>query len=152
MPIAVLSLVLLQRTLHVTTERKSDVRIDWFGATLLTAGVSVLLVWVSFAGSSFEWFSAESVLYVTAGLALLVATVIVESKVADPVIPLKIITERTTGLAIIASVAVGIGLFGATTFLGQYFQTARGFSPTEAGMLTIRWSWARSCRRSSPGS
>ncbi len=136
-PIAVLSLVLLQRTLHVTTERKSDVRIDWFGATLLTAGVSVLLVWVSFAGSSFEWFSAESVLYVTAGLALLVATVIVESKVADPVIPLKIITERTTGLAIIASVAVGIGLFGATTFLGQYFQTARGFSPTEAGILTI---------------
>ncbi len=136
-PIAVLSLVLLQRTLHMTTERKSDVRIDWLGATLLTAGVSVLLVWVSFAGSSFEWLSTESAVYVIVGLALLVATVIVESKVADPVIPLKIITERTTGLAIIASIAVGIGLFGATTFLGQYFQTARGFSPTEAGMLTI---------------
>lgn len=76
-------------------------------------------------------------LYVGAGIVLLVATLIVESKVADPIIPLKIVTERTTGLAIIASVAVGIGLFGATTFLGQYFQTSRAYSPTVAGLLTI---------------
>jgi MFS family permease len=61
----------------------------------------------------------------------------VESKVKDPILPIKIITERTTALAIIASIAVGVGLFGATTFLTQYFQTARGFDPTEAGLLTI---------------
>ncbi|MCD2095683.1 MDR family MFS transporter [Rhodococcus rhodochrous] len=138
-PIAVVALVLLQRTLHVATVRKENVSIDWFGATLITAAVSVLLVWVSFAGKAdyYEWFSAESALYVGAGIVLLVATLIVESKVADPIIPLKIVTERTTRLAIIASVAVGIGLFGATTFLGQYFQTSRAYSPTVAGLLTI---------------
>ena len=138
-PIAVVALVLLQRTLHVATVRKENVSIDWFGATLLTAAVSVLLIWVSFAGKAgyYEWISVESALYVGAGLALLAATLIVESKVADPIIPLKIVGERTTALAIIASVAVGIGLFGATTFLGQYFQTSRGYSPTVAGLLTI---------------
>ncbi|BDB60299.1 MULTISPECIES: MDR family MFS transporter [Rhodococcus] len=138
-PIAVVALILLQRTLHVATVRKENVSIDWFGATLITAAVSVLLVWVSFAGKAgyYEWFSLESALYVGAGIVLLVATLIVESKVADPIIPLKIVTERTTGLAIIASVAVGIGLFGATTFLGQYFQTSRAYSPTVAGLLTI---------------
>lgn len=138
-PLAVIALFLLQRTLHIETVRKDNVSIDWMGATLLTAGVSVLLIWVSFAGKAdyYAWLSKESVLYVVVGLALLGLMVLVESKVKDPILPLKIITERTTGLAIIASVAVGVGLFGATTFLTQYFQTARGFDPTEAGLLTI---------------
>ena len=56
---------------------------------------------------------------------------------AQPIIPLKIISERTTALAIVASVAVGIAMFGSSTFLGQYFQVARGATPTEAGLLTL---------------
>ncbi|MEV0292141.1 MDR family MFS transporter [Nocardia sp. NPDC050710] len=138
-PLAVIALVLLQRTLRLPTERKEGVSIDWLGAALLTGGVSVLLIWVSFAGKAgyYAWISPESALYVAVGLALLVATVWVESRAESPIIPLSIVTERTTGLAIIASIAVGIGMFGATTFLGQYFQTARGYSPTIAGVLTI---------------
>ncbi len=138
-PLAVVALVLVQRTLHIQTVRKQNVSIDWLGALLLTAGVSVLLVWVSFAGKAdyYAWFSRETAMLVGGGLLLLVLTVIVESRHSSPIIPLKIVTERTTGLAIIASIAVGVGLFGATTFLGQYFQTARGYSPTDAGLLSI---------------
>ncbi|WP_082392975.1 MDR family MFS transporter [Nocardia arizonensis] len=138
-PLAVIALLLLQRTLRLPTERKAGVSIDWLGAALLTAGVSVLLIWVSFAGKAghYDWISRESALYVGAGVALLAATLWVEARAASPIIPLPIVTERTTGLAIIASIAVGVGMFGATTFLGQYFQTARGYSPTAAGVLTI---------------
>ncbi|WP_068273989.1 MDR family MFS transporter [Aldersonia kunmingensis] len=138
-PLAVIALFLLQRTLHIKTERKEEVSIDWLGALLMTAGVSVLLIWVSFAGKAdyYAWMSKQTVLLVGLGVVLLAATVWVEAKAKSPIIPLKIVTERTTGLAIIASIAVGLGMFGATTFLGQYFQIARGFSPTEAGMLTI---------------
>ncbi|MCP2277754.1 drug resistance transporter, EmrB/QacA subfamily [Nocardia amikacinitolerans] len=138
-PLAVIALALLHRTLRLPTERKAGVSIDWLGAALLTAGVSVLLIWVSFAGKAgyYEWVSRESALYVGAGVLLLVATVWVEARAESPIIPLPIVTERTTGLAIIASVAVGVGMFGATTFLGQYFQTARGYSPTAAGVLSI---------------
>ncbi|MDJ0394368.1 MDR family MFS transporter [Rhodococcus sp. G-MC3] len=138
-PLAVVALGLLQKTLHIQTVRKDNVSIDWLGALLLTAGVSVLLVWVSFAGKAdyYAWLSRETAMLVGGGVLLLILTVIVEAKHKSPIIPLKIVTERTTGLAIIASIAVGVGLFGATTFLGQYFQTARGFSPTEAGLLSI---------------
>ncbi|MFI6867694.1 MFS transporter [Nocardia sp. NPDC050406] len=138
-PLAVIALILLQRTLKLPTERKDGVSIDWLGATLMTAGVSVLLIWVSFAGKAdyYDWISRESALYVGSGVVLLLATVLVEARAKAPIIPLKIVTERTTGLAIIASIAVGVGMFGATTFLGQYFQTARGYSPTIAGVLTI---------------
>ncbi|MDJ0392933.1 MFS transporter [Rhodococcus sp. G-MC3] len=138
-PVAVVAFGLVHKTLHIETVRKDDVSIDWLGALLLTAGVSVLLVWVSFAGKAgyYEWLSRDSAILVGTGVLLLVVTVIVEARHSSPIIPLKIVTERTTGLAIIASVAVGVGLFGGTTFLGQYFQTAREFSPTGAGLLTI---------------
>ncbi|MDV7137084.1 MDR family MFS transporter [Williamsia muralis] len=138
-PLAVIAFFLLHKTLRIKTVRAENISIDWLGATLLTAGVSVLLIWVSFAGKAgyYDWISQESAMYVGGGLLLLAATVLVESRVTAPIIPLKIVTEHTTGLAIIASIAVGLGMFGSTTFLGQYFQTARGFSPTIAGVLSI---------------
>lgn len=136
-PLAVVASILLQSKLRIATRPKENVSIDWLGALLMTSGVSVLLIWVSFAGDSYPWMSTQTAMLVSLGLALLALTVWVESRATDPVIPLPIIRQRTTALAIIASISVGIGLFGATTFLTLYFQTSRGYSPTAAGMLTI---------------
>ncbi|MHA7302072.1 MFS transporter [Pseudarthrobacter sp. MDT1-22] len=137
-PLAVVALILLQITLKIE-HIKRHVKIDWLGSILLTSGVSLLPIWVSFAGNPayYDWVSWQSAAMVGGGVVLLALLVLVESKVEQPIIPLKIISERTTALAIIASVAVGIAMFGSTTFLGQYFQVARGATPTEAGLLTL---------------
>lgn len=137
-PLAVVALILLQITLKIP-HIKRPAKIDWLGSILLTSGVSLLLIWVSFAGNPdyYDWWSWQSGLMVGGGVALLALLVLVESKVPEPIIPLKIISERTTALAILASVAVGVAMFGSSTFLGQYFQVARGATPTEAGLLTL---------------
>ena len=137
-PLAVVALILLQITLKIQ-HVKRPAKIDWLGSILLTSGVSLLLIWVSFAGNPdyYDWWSWQSVAMVGGGVLLLGLLVLVESRVAQPIIPLKIISERTTALAILASVAVGVGMFGSSTFLGQYFQVARGATPTEAGLLTL---------------
>jgi EmrB/QacA subfamily drug resistance transporter len=137
-PLAVVALILLQVTLKIQHVRR-PAKIDWLGSILLTSGVSLLLIWVSFAGNPayYDWISWQSALMVGGGVLLLALLVLVESKVEQPIIPLKIISERTTALAILASVAVGIAMFGSSTFLGQYFQVARGATPTEAGLLTL---------------
>lgn len=137
-PLAVIALILLQVTLKIQ-HIKRPAKIDWLGSILLTSGVSLLLIWVSFAGNPayYGWVSWQSAAMVGGGVVLLALLVLVESKVEQPIIPLKIISERTTALAILASVAVGVAMFGSTTFLGQYFQVARGASPTEAGLLTL---------------
>lgn len=137
-PLAVVALILLQVTLKIQ-HIKRPAKIDWLGSVLLTSGVSLLLIWVSFAGNPdyYDWFSWQSALMVGGGVALLALLVLVETKVPEPIIPLKIISERTTALAIVASVAVGIAMFSSSTFLGQYFQVARGATPTEAGLLTL---------------
>ncbi|HSU47167.1 MAG TPA: MDR family MFS transporter [Arthrobacter sp.] len=137
-PLAVVALILLQVTLKVP-HIKRPAKIDWLGAILLTSGVSLLLIWVSFAGNPdyYDWWSWQTAVMVGGGVLLLALLVLVESKVSQPIIPLKIISERTTALAIVASVAVGVAMFGSSTFLGQYYQVARGATPTEAGLLTL---------------
>ncbi|MEU4238998.1 MDR family MFS transporter [Actinoplanes sp. NPDC026619] len=136
-PIAIIALVVLQKTLNLAVIRRSSVKIDYWGASLIAAGVSTLLIWVSFVDSSFAWLSWETYAMVGAGLLLIAAAIWVESRVAEPVVPLEIVKKRGTALAIIASLSVGMAMFGGAVFLGQYFQIGRGYSPTQAGLLTI---------------
>ncbi|GAA3204465.1 MDR family MFS transporter [Dactylosporangium siamense] len=136
-PIAVIALIVLQKTLHVATLRRDNVRIDYLGASLIAAGVSTLLIWVSFVDGSFAWLSWQTFAMVGAGLVLLALAVLVEARAAEPVVPLDIVRQRTTALSIVASLAVGMAMFGGAVFLGQYFQIGRGYTPTEAGLLTI---------------
>ncbi|GAA1513674.1 MDR family MFS transporter [Dactylosporangium maewongense] len=135
-PIAVIALFVLQKTLHLVTVKRS-VKIDYLGASLIAAGVSVLLIWVSFVDGSFAWLSWQTFAMVGAGLVLLAAAVLVEARAAEPVVPLQIVRQRTTALSIVASLSVGMAMFGGAVFLGQYFQIGRGYTPTEAGLLTI---------------
>ncbi|MBE1485188.1 MDR family MFS transporter [Plantactinospora soyae] len=136
-PIAIIAMVVLQATLRLPTIRRENVKIDYLGAALIAAGVSLLLVWISFVDSSFGWISWQTGAMVGGSLILLALAVLVESRAAEPVVPLDIVRQRTTALAILASLAVGMAMFGGAVFLGQYFQIGRGYSPTEAGLLTI---------------
>lgn len=136
-PIAALAFVVLQKTLHLPVVRR-EVSIDYLGAGLIVGGVSTLLIWVSLAGNEFAWGSATSLGLVALGLAILVAAVYVELRVAtEPVIPIRMFADRTTSLATVASVMVGVAMFGGTVYLSQYFQVARGMTPTHAGLMSI---------------
>ncbi|SCG72983.1 MDR family MFS transporter [Micromonospora inositola] len=136
-PVAVVALILLQLTLHLPTARRENVKIDYLGATLIAAGVSVLLIWISFVDDSFAWASWQTAAMVGGAAVLLALATWVESRAAEPVVPLSIVRDHTTALAILGSLAVGMAMFGGAVFLGQYFQIGRGYSPTEAGLLTI---------------
>lgn len=135
-PFAVISLGLLAKTLKLPhTPRK--VTIDYVGASLIAVGVSTLLIWVTFVGNSFDWISWQTAAMVLPALAVLGAAVAVEARATEPIVPLQVLKHRTTATAIVASLAVGMAMFGGAVFLGQYFQYGRGFSPTEAGLLTF---------------
>ena len=137
LPIAIVALVLLQRTLHLPKRPKTKVSIDYLGIVLISAGVSLLLLWVTFAGSDFEWMSVPSLLMVGGAVLLLIAAIVVELRVKEPVIPLGLFKNRTFTLSVIASISVGVAMFGTAVFLSQYMQLARGATPTESGLLTI---------------
>jgi EmrB/QacA subfamily drug resistance transporter len=135
-PVGVVALVVLQRTLHVPTVRR-EVTLDYLGAALISGGVSALLVWISLAGSAFAWGGAVSLTLAGLGVAALVAAVFVELHAPEPVVPMDLFRNRTVVLAVLGSIVLGLVMFGGSVFLGQYFQTARGYAPTEAGLLTL---------------
>ncbi|MFJ4836962.1 MDR family MFS transporter [Streptomyces sp. NPDC088746] len=136
-PFTVVAFVMLTRTLHLTEIRRPEVKVDYLGATLIAAGVSLLLLWVTFVDNNFAWVSWQTGVMVGASILILAAAVLVEARVKEPVVPLHVVRRRDPALAIIASLSVGMAMFGGAVFLGQYFQIGRGNSPTEAGLLTI---------------
>ena len=135
-PFAVAAFVVLQRTLRLPRRRR-EVHMDYPGVVLIAGGVSSLLIWVSLAGQQFDWVSWQTAALVLTGVALLIGAWIAERRAREPVVPLRLFSDRTVVLAVIASVSVGIAMFGTTVFLSQYMQIARGYSPTASGLLTI---------------
>ncbi|MHA6785648.1 MFS transporter [Pseudonocardia saturnea] len=135
-PIGLLALAVLQKTLHVPTIKR-EVHLDYLGAALISGGVSVLLIWISLAGSQFAWGSTTSLSLAGLGVAALVVAVFVELRAKEPVVPMSLFRERTVVLSVVASLVVGVVMFGSTVYLGQYFQIARSYDPTTAGLLTL---------------
>ena len=147
LPFAVLALILVQATLHVPARPKKKTSIDYLGIVLLSAAVSLLLIWVTNAGTATagdwsdlannDWWSLNTVLMLGGAILAAVLFVIVELRSREPLIPLTLFRNRTFTLSVIASIATGIAMFGASVFLSQYMQLARGATPTEAGLMTI---------------
>ncbi|WP_405021658.1 MFS transporter (plasmid) [Kitasatospora sp. NBC_00070] len=135
-PFSLIAIVVLQRTLRLPVVKRKA-RIDYLGAVLITASVSLLMIWITLAGDSYPWLSWQTLVMVGGGLGLAVLFVLAERQAAEPIMPLDLFKYRTVTLASIASVLIGVGMYGSTTFLSQYFQLARRESPTMAGLLTL---------------
>ncbi|WP_020098128.1 MDR family MFS transporter [Microbacterium sp. 11MF] len=137
LPVAVAALLLVQRTIPASAPSTRRPKIDYIGIVLLSTAVSLLLIWVTNAGRSYDWWSTETLLMVGGAVLAAILFVIVELRSSEPLVPLTLFRDRTFTLAVVASIATGIAMFGASVFLGQYMQMARGATPTEAGLMTI---------------
>ncbi|MCS3493454.1 MULTISPECIES: MFS transporter [Micrococcaceae] len=137
LPFAIAAVILIQRTLHLPAMAKRKVKIDYWGIVLLSSGVSLLLIWMSLGGSQFEWASTTSYLMIAGAVILLALFILVEAKSSEPLLSLGLFKNRTFTFAVIASLAVGVSMFGTSVFLSQYMIMARGASATMAGLMTF---------------
>ncbi|MGW4375412.1 MFS transporter [Streptomyces albidoflavus] len=135
-PFALIALVVLQKTLKLPVVKR-DVKVDWLGAFFVVAAVCLLLIWVTFAGDKYDWMSWQTGVMVGGSIVLALIFILVESKASEPIMPLRLFRNRTITLASLASLFVGIAMFSGTVFFSQYFQLARGESPTMSGVMTI---------------
>jgi EmrB/QacA subfamily drug resistance transporter len=139
-PFSLVAFFLLQVYLHLP-KHYVKTKLDWVGIGLITAGVSALLIWISLGGKDadsggFAWDSSISILLGVGSIVTILGAVAWElfgSK--DPLIPLRLFKQRTFAFAVLASIPIGIAQFGAAVFLAQYMQLARGYSPTESGLM-----------------
>ena len=122
----------------------------FLGIGRLSVSVSLLLIWVTNAGTTKggdwgdvannnDWWSLTTVLMVGGALIAAILFVIVELRSKEPLIPLTLFRNSTFTLSVIASIATGIAMFGASVFLSQYMQLARGATPTVASPTRAAW-------------
>ncbi|WP_327171888.1 MFS transporter [Streptomyces sp. NBC_01336] len=135
-PFAAIALVVLQKTLKLPVVKR-EVKVDWTGAFFISAAVSLLLLWVTFAGDKYDWMSWQTGAMLAGSVVLALLFVFTESRASEPIIPLRLFRNRTITLASLASLFVGVSMFAGTVFFSQYFQLARGKSPTMSGVMTI---------------
>lgn len=135
-PFALIALFVLQKTLHLPLVKR-EVKVDWAGAFFVTAAVSLLLLWVTFADDKYDWMSWQTGAMVGGAVLLTLIFLLVESRASEPIIPLRLFRNRTIALASLASLFVGIAMFAGTVYFSQYFQLARDKSPTMSGVMTI---------------
>ena len=83
------------------------------------------------------WSSNTTISFLVAAVVLLVMFVVIEKKVANPLMPLRVVTERNRAGSYLGSLVVGAGLFSMFLFLGLYLQVILGYSPLKSGFAFL---------------
>ena len=135
-PIAVAALIVVTRTLHLKHTRL-DHRIDYWGALSLSVALVPLLI-VAEQGREWGWDSPTSITCYAIGLAGLVAFFLFERAMGEEaLIPLRLFTNRTVASSSVASVFIGMGMFGGLAAIPLYLQIVKGSTPTQAGLQLL---------------
>jgi EmrB/QacA subfamily drug resistance transporter len=117
------------------------VRADIWG--VLLAGVGILgIVYGIVRGNDAGWASAEVLVALIGGGVLMALFLVRESRVSAPLLPLRLFRDRSFSIANAVGLIFSFGAFGAVFILIQFLQIVQGYSPLEAGVLTMPWTMA----------
>ncbi|MFI7518977.1 MDR family MFS transporter [Micromonospora globbae] len=136
-PLALLAIVVCYHVMRLVPFQRRKHAIDWLGAALLVAGVSSLLLALSWGGNEFAWGSGVILGLFAAGAVLGVLFLLQEARVAEPILPLRLFRNRTFALANGAGFVLGLVMFGSIIFIPLYLQIVKGASPTQSGLLML---------------
>ncbi|GAB4588222.1 MFS transporter [Nocardia sp. IFM 10818] len=118
---------------HVTTERP---RLDIPGTITVTAALFAIVYGFSHAESD-GWTNSVTLAFLIGGTALLAAFVAIERRVAHPLLPMRVVLDRTRGASYITVFSIGIGMFAMFLFLTYYMQQQLAYSPIITGVAFL---------------
>ncbi len=110
--------------------------VDWVGSILITVSV-MILIYAIVTASSYGWESSHTYLFAGIAIVMMIGFLVLESKLANPIMPLRILKLRTlTGTSVIRGLII-IGMF-STFFIGAlYFEHVLGYSPIKTGLAFL---------------
>ncbi|MFF7239286.1 MFS transporter [Streptomyces collinus] len=135
-PVGIIALAVIATALRIPRKSARHV-IDYLGTFLIAAVATCLVLVASLGGTTWRWGSPQIIGLIVLGVVLAVAFVGVESRAAEPVLPLKLFRIRTFTLSAVISFIVGFAMFGAMTYLPTFLQVVHGVSPTVSGIYML---------------
>ncbi|MEO8093529.1 MAG: MFS transporter [Pseudolysinimonas sp.] len=144
-PLGLLAAVLIVRNFKEKVERRKH-RVDYAGAVLLMASLSLLILGLLEGGQAWAWDSPTGIGIFVAGGVLFVAFLLVERRAAEPILPSWPFTRRLLLTTTLLAFAIGAVLIGLTSYIPTYLESALLVDPIVAGLslaaLTIGWPLA----------
>ena len=136
LPIGVLALLL--GVLVIKLPRPAGrARIDVLGAALLAGALGALVLLASWGGTQYRWSSPVIIGLAVASALMSVLFVLVERRVPEPIIPLRLFRLTAFDIAAVASFVIGFARFGSVTFLPLFLQIVSGADATNSGLLLL---------------
>ena len=136
LPLGAVALALVVTTLHLPRHRVSH-RIDYLGAALLTVAATSMVLVTTWGGTQYDWGSPQIIGLAALGVASAVGFVLAERRAVEPVLPLRLFTDRNFAASTAMGFLVGFAMFGAITFLPLFQQTVQGATATNSGLLLL---------------
>ena len=136
-PIGVIAIPLVLTRMQES--RGPDTALDLPGLALVSAG-ALGIVWGLVRGNPAGWGSAEVVLSIAGGVALIAAFVAWERRAREPMLPLSLFRSRGFAASNVAMFFTFASLFSAVFFFAQFMQVGLGYGPLEAGLRLMPWT------------
>ena len=130
-----LAVWLLGRVVIAETERQHG-HFDLLGALTCTIGVTGVVLGLVEAGSM-GWTNPVSVGALLCGVVLLAYFLHHETRVEEPILPLRLLAHSTRNSANAARALLYAGFYGLFYFMAQFLQDVQGYSPLRAGFAFI---------------
>ena len=137
LPLAAIAMVLCDRSLKVLKPRAVSARIDWIGALLLTATISVWLLVLSWGGVEVPWLSTTILALVATGVGLIALLVFQERRATDPLLPPRLFANSVFVRGVLIAFFGALGLFAASFLLPLFFQLVWGLDAATSGILLV---------------
>ena len=136
LPIGAATLYIIYRYLPSVHGEPPTRNLDYVGGLVFAVGVVFLLVGLTNKPTG-EWTDFSVGGYLLIAALLTPVFLFIESRAAEPIVPLGLFRNRNYAVTILATFLAAIGFFGAVIFLPRWFQFVQGVSPTESGLQVL---------------
>jgi EmrB/QacA subfamily drug resistance transporter len=136
MPVGGAALVYLTAVLRLPY-KKIPHKIDYLGAGVLAVAVTAIVLLTTWGGTQYAWGSAPIIVLGTLAVVSVAAFLVVQTRAAEPVLPLHVFRNSNFSLASGMSFLAGVAMLGALTFLPLYQQTVQHLSAIGSGLMLI---------------
>lgn len=136
-PLGIAALVMTARALGKVKSTTQQRSIDVLGAVLMITSVTCLLLVTTWGGGDYGWTSATILGLGAAGMLVGALFIVQERRAREPLLPLRLFANRTFALTGAIGFLVGIGMFGAISFMPIYMQVVQGVSATSSGLRLL---------------
>ena len=136
LPIGIAVIIMAAWTIPALSARSRPI-IDYLGIAFVAVGAATVTLGLSWGGTQYAWSSATIIGLFVVSLISFAIFVFVESRAADPILPLRLFKSPVFSVSVVLAFIVGFAMLGAMTFLPTYLQYVKGVSATASGVQTL---------------